>query len=116
MPKINPAFAEAIDEILKRHELSYRGASYRTGVNHTTILAMTKGYIPGKGIIVDFAVGLKENVNDLMEAAGYDRIPTEYVCDVTADQVREELLEYLVDAKRLKPEDIEQIRKELEEK
>ncbi len=89
------------------HGLTLRGAEYRTGIDHTTILNMRNGRVPGKGAVIDFAIGLGEDVNAWLELAGFEPIPGELVCPVLPDRVREDITRYLVDEAGLNKDDVE---------
>lgn len=82
---------------MKERGWSYRRARIATGIDHGTIGDMATGVVPRKGVVVDWAQTLKENVNWWLELAGYDPIPENLVCDFASDRVREHVLEYMSD-------------------
>lgn len=110
---VNQALKEAVEEAMTRHGLSLRGMEYKTGINHTTILQMKNGRVPSKGIVIDLAVGLGEDVNKWLELAGYPPLPYRTVT-APADQVREVMSKYAVPGRVLTVGDIEQMSKEIE--
>lgn len=72
-------FGAAVREALGSRGLSLRQAQIKTNIDHTTILKMSKGWRPKKGVLIDFAVGLSEPINKWLQLAGYDPLPTEPV-------------------------------------
>lgn len=75
MPKVSEKFGAAVRELLDSRGLTLRAASLKTGVDHTTIKQMRDGLVPKKGIVIDFAQGMDENINHWLELAGYEPIP-----------------------------------------
>lgn len=67
--------AEAVKETLAERQLSLRAATIKTGIAHTTILKMQKGYIPRRSTICDWAVGLGDSINKWLVIAGYQPLP-----------------------------------------
>lgn len=90
-------FGEAVKQLMQARGLTNRGVTIKTSIDHGTVNNMRQGMVPKKGVILDFALGLGENVNEWLVLCGYDPIPEELVSDVTkADRVREAVTEYLV--------------------
>lgn len=69
MAALNEEFGSAVKAILENHGLTFRGASYRTGIDHTTISTMAKGKIPRPETIRQFAQGLREDPEKLIRIA-----------------------------------------------
>jgi len=55
----------------------------KTGIDHTTIMAMSHGRVPKKGLVIDFATGIGEPVNKWLQLAGYPPLPTEPTATAT---------------------------------
>jgi hypothetical protein len=53
----------------------------RGQIDYGTVQNMRHGYVPKKGIIVDFAITLGEDINYWLTLAGYEPIPTALVQD-----------------------------------
>jgi lambda repressor-like predicted transcriptional regulator len=77
LPVINTQFGEEVRKRLEQHGWSFRGATIATGIDYGTIGNMASGMVPRKGVIVDWAIALKEDVNWWLELAGYPPIPPE---------------------------------------
>jgi len=64
-------FGEEVRTTLAVRRLSLRGASIKTGLAHTTIMKMTRGKIPSRATLYDWATALGEPVNKWLALAGY---------------------------------------------
>jgi hypothetical protein len=66
-------FQQAVEEAWERHELgTYGHAEDVTKVERTTLLRMrTKGIIPSRGKVIEWAEGIEENINKWLILAGY---------------------------------------------
>lgn len=78
---IQEQFHKAVLEAFERHGFqSYRHAELLTGVNYSTIYAMaSRKRVPTRGQVIEWAEGLKEPINEWLELAGYDPIPSALV-------------------------------------
>ena len=110
MPKPNPEFAEAVAEALRHHNLTLRGAEYKTGIDHTTVTKMVNGLPPSRGKVIEWAEGLGENINHWLELAGWEPIPPALVEGGISDRVIERAAEYLAE-KGLSKEEIEELKR-----
>jgi transcriptional regulator with XRE-family HTH domain len=113
MAKASKQFGEAVSELLDSRGLSLRAAALKTGVDHTTISQMRTGMVPKKGIIIDWAVGLGEDINHWLTLAGYEPIPESLVTETKPD--KESILAQLrISATTLSKDDIEAIKEEID--
>jgi transcriptional regulator with XRE-family HTH domain len=113
MAKASKQFGEAVSELLDARGLSLRAAALKTGVDHTTISQMRSGMIPKKGIIIDWAVGLGEEINHWLKLAGYEPIPENLITE--REPGKESILTQLrISAGKLSKDDIEAIKKEID--
>ena len=80
-------FHEAAIEAWNRHNFrSYRDAEQKTGINYSTIyMIVSRGRIPSRGQVIEWAEGLGENINHWLELAGYDLIQPELLSDQTTN-------------------------------
>ncbi len=91
--KQSETLGTAVSKKLKERGWTLRQASIRTHVSHNTIGDMAQGIIPGRGMVIQWAEGLNESVNDWLVLAGYDPIPTELCLPAgTPPEVREEIM------------------------
>ncbi len=71
----HPKVAHAVREILRHNDsqerLSVRDAARKTGLSHATIANMARGDRPSAGLLIQFAQGMKADINDLLAAADY---------------------------------------------
>jgi len=111
----------AIEEAWQRHGLgTYGQAEQKTGMERTVLFRWrSKGEKPtagsGRGSVIDWAVGIGEDINHWLELAGYDPIPEELVCERPDPMmVREQMAEYLVQTNRLTPKEAEAALSELQ--
>jgi hypothetical protein len=76
---IREQFHKAALEAYKEHGFkSYRHAEQQTGVNYSTIyMIVSRGRIPTRGQVIEWAEGLNESVNEWLVLAGYEPIPVE---------------------------------------
>ena len=74
-------FHSAVVEAYERHGFkSLRQAERITGINYSTIHAMiSRVHIPSRGQVIEWAEGLKEDINHWLRLAGYDPIEIELI-------------------------------------
>lgn len=111
--KVSLEFGAAIKDRLEKRQWSYRRAAINTGLRYGTIGNMASGLIPGEDHIIRWAEAIGENINYWLQLAGYRPIPEELVCQVTADQVKEQLAEYLIEHKKMTPDEVSQMWQDL---
>ena len=119
LPKVDEEFGKAVDDAMKARGLSNRGVMIKSRgkIDYGTVQNMRSGLVPKKGVVIDFAITIGEDINHWLTLAGYDPIPTELIGDIaSADRVKEQVAEYLVKKKKLSPKEIEEMWKTLEEK
>ena len=87
----------ALDAYAKHGFKSYRHAEQQTGVNYSTIYTIvSRGRIPTRGQVIEWAEGLNEPVNKWLILAGYEPIPIELCLpEDTLPEVREEIMRLL---------------------
>ena len=84
-------FADAVERAWKKHNLgNYRNAEDVTKVERTTLLRMRASVIPSRGKVIQWAEGIKENVNHWLQLAGYDPIPESLICEHPEEHIHEE--------------------------
>ena len=72
------ALRQAVSEAWERHNLgTYSQAERRLDIERTSLLRLRKYGIGSKTILIEWAVGLREDINYWFEIAGYDPIPPE---------------------------------------
>lgn len=65
-----------VQQVLDRKHLGMRQQHQRTGISHSVIVGWLQDVTPRMGGVVAFAMGLGEDVNEALMAAGYDPIVT----------------------------------------
>lgn len=92
LARISEEFGRIVRDRLKEKGWSFRRACIATGVDYGTIGNMADGIVPRKGHVIDWAIGLGEDINYWLALAGYDTIPPKLVSG--AEEVREATEEY----------------------
>lgn len=119
--RVSPEFGEAVQRVLKEHNLSDRGAQYKTEINRTTMSEMRNGYVPQLEQVIRFAKGFGLDVNEWLALAGYELMssgdesqpsyrPLTYEPDL--DEV--DVAAFLGKHSGLPPEDVQPIREVME--
>lgn len=111
MPRILEQFGRAVNDIMERRNLSNRAAMRKTQIDYTTINNMRQGMVPRKGVIVDWAIGLGENVNKWLLIAEYDPIPLDLVVTPEdADRIAEARASYSTQAEEFEIKTVSGVR------
>lgn len=74
MPRVDPAFGQAVTQVLSDHQLGKRQQTVRTGLDHVTIGKMMDGIIPSVETVERFARGFQLDVNEWRTLAGYEPV------------------------------------------
>lgn len=74
MPRVDPAFGQAVTQVLSDHQLGKRQQTVRTGLDHVTIGKMMDGIIPTVETVERFARGFQLDVNEWRVLAGYEPV------------------------------------------
>ena len=87
---VQEQFHKAALDAYQRHGFkSYRDAEQKTGVNYSTIyMIVSRGRIPTRGQVIEWAEGIKEPINHWLELAGYDPISSTLVNNGSSDPVK----------------------------
>ncbi len=111
MPRVNERFGEEVQRVLKEHGWSYRRATIATGVDYGTVGNMAMGMVPRKGVVIDWAIGIKEDVNRWLELADYESLPPQPLPVETVDEIIDRIREENKDKPEFKEEDLDVIRR-----
>lgn len=76
MSKVSPEFGRVIKELLANHNLTLRGAGFRSNISAAYWKDMSDGRVPSEEIIEKIAESFDDvEENELRAAAGYAPIP-----------------------------------------
>ena len=95
MPKISEAFGRKVSRVFEEKDWSLRQGTIATGIDYNTLNNMKSGIVPIRDKVIRWAEGIKQEINEWLDAAGYDPIPPELVCPAPADHVAEQRTPYL---------------------
>jgi len=113
-------FKEAVNAAWDIHRLgTYRHARQVTGLSTTVLFDMRSyGRIPSRGLVIQWAEHLGEEVNKWLRLAGYDPIPAKLIYETatTVNQIKEQVAQYLIEQKGMSLEEIQAMWEKLGEK
>jgi hypothetical protein len=116
MARISIELAQEVSKRLADKDWSHQRACVATGVNGAVIGRMALGIVPGADHVINWALGLRENVNYWLVLARYDPIPEDLICDIArVDRVREDVTDYLIQHKTMSFEEIAEMFKRIGE-
>jgi len=76
MSRVSPEFGRVIKELLERHNLTLRGAGFKSNISAAYWKDMSDGRVPSEEIIAKIAEAFDDvDENELRAAAGYAPIP-----------------------------------------
>lgn len=106
-------FHEAALDAYRRHGFtSYRDAEHKTGVNYSTVYTIvSRGRIPTRGQVIEWAEGLNEDINHWLDLAGHDPIQPDLITgyEQSADVVESVEIALRRTAPDLPKEDFERV-------
>lgn len=92
MPRISETFGERVRQVFEERNWSLRAGTIATGIDYNTLNNMKSGIVPIRDKVIRFAEGIRGDINEWLEVAGYETIPPELISH--AGMVREEAGRY----------------------